>query len=127
MILNWNKPKKIMGTKGWQQISADGCPPGVYTPNMSEDDMFKWKAKLIKGKNPRVEIRKSFQKQNGKQYPDGRNIYSQSLIIVTLHDNDDMKDCNILFSANGKSGMSFNEFEELNLVVKEAVEVLNLI
>ena len=46
-VLMWEKPEKVMSVEAWKSISACGAPPGVYTPNMSEEDMFKWKAKLV--------------------------------------------------------------------------------
>jgi len=125
-VLSWEKPQKIMTTEEWKSISADCAPPGVYTPNMSEEDMFKWKAKLIgkKAKIPRVEIRKSFKKSNNKTYPEGRHIYAQVLIIVSLKNIDGMKDCKVVISTNGKIGFSLKEVEELNIAIKEAQTVL---
>lgn len=40
--------------------SADGAPPGVYVPNMSDEDKEKWLAKVAYGKTdyPQAEIRK---------------------------------------------------------------------
>jgi len=32
-ILSFETPKKIMSKEKWTSISADGAPPGVYTPN----------------------------------------------------------------------------------------------
>lgn len=60
-VLSWDKPEKIMTREEWEDISADGAPPGVYTPNMSAEDAARWKAKLIgaRGDHPRVEIRKT--------------------------------------------------------------------
>src|SRR3954451_18558128 len=60
-VLMWDKPEKVMTTEEWQSISADSAPPGVYVPNMSDDDKQRWKAKLV-GKRagyPHVEIRKT--------------------------------------------------------------------
>ena len=122
MVLNWNKPEKIMSVDKWKSISADSCPPGVYTPNMSDKDNFKWKAKLIKGKNPRVEIRKAFQKTNNKQYPNSINYFAQSLIVVSLKS--EVKDCNVVLSLNGKAGMSFDELDEMVQAIQEAKDVL---
>ena len=99
-----------MSIEQWKSISADGAPPGVYCPNMTKKDMLEWKAKLISGKKgsiPRVEIRKTFEKSNNLPYPNGRNFYCQALFVVSLDDIDNMKDCNILISMNGKCGMSF--------------------
>lgn len=58
-ILMWEKPEKILSDEEWKAISADGAPPGVYTPNMSPDDARRFKAKVVKPKTGprRVEIR----------------------------------------------------------------------
>lgn len=124
-ILNWDKPKKKMSTEEWKKISADGAWPGVYTPNMSEKDMVSWKANYINGKIPRVEIRKTFVKSNNKKYPNIKHIYCQCLITISNENIDDMKNCNIVISANGKIGISNREWTELNLAIKEAKEYLN--
>lgn len=60
-ILTWDKPKKAMPVDEWKSLSADGAPPGVYIPNMSEEDAERWRAKLVGTKrgNPQVEIRKA--------------------------------------------------------------------
>lgn len=124
-ILMWENPQKIMSTEAWKSITADGAPAGVYTPNMSKSDMLKWKAKLIKGKNPRVEIRKTFQKSNGKKYPETHiGVCCQALIIVSLEDIEGMKNCSVLVSMNGKCGMSLSEVIELDKAIIEATEVL---
>jgi hypothetical protein len=126
-ILMWEKPEKIMSVEKWKSISADGAPPGVYTPNMSKEDMLKWKAKLIKGATPRVEIRKTFQKGNGKGYPSTEKyvgVYCQTLIIVSQKNIDGMIGCNALISMNGKCGMSFQEVAEFEQAINEASTVL---
>jgi hypothetical protein len=58
-VLWFEKPKKAMSKEAHQSISADGAPPGVYTPNMSVADRLKWKAKVVgsKSENFQVEIR----------------------------------------------------------------------
>ncbi len=63
-----------MPVKDWKKISADSAPPGVYTPNMNEDDKLRWKAKLVgkRGGIKQVEIRKTT--TNG----------TQLLIIVSM-------------------------------------------
>lgn len=121
-----------MPVEDWKKISADSAPPGVYRPNMSKEDMFKWKAKLVGAKKKdcklRVEIRKTFQKMEPKsgEHPFFRrkNVYCQCLIIVSLENIDNMEDCNVLLSMNGKMGISMKEWEELELAIKEAKEVL---
>jgi len=56
-VLRWDKPKKVMSRPEWESLSADGAPPGVYVPNMSEADTRTFRAKKIGGKDPRIEIR----------------------------------------------------------------------
>lgn len=119
-VLSWDKPEKKMSTEEWKSITADSAPPGVYTPNMSDEDNNKLKAKLIKGKDPRVEIRKSFHFTNGKKYPGSKNYFSQVLVIVRL----DGKEPNILFSTNGKIAASFLEFDDLYAGIQEAIGTL---
>jgi hypothetical protein len=58
-ILYWQTPAKAMPREEWEQISADGAPPGVYVPNMSKADRERWKAKRIGGTDRRVEVRKT--------------------------------------------------------------------
>lgn len=121
-VLYWEKPERIMSVEDWKQISADGAPPGVYTPNMSEEDKLKWKATLV-GKtteNPRVEIRKTFRWHNGKKYPDSENHYAQTLIVV--HKNEKPF---VLMSSNGKIAASIQEIEYMHTAIKEAKEVLD--
>ncbi len=99
-LLNFEEPKKAMSTDDWKKISADGAPPGVYRPNMSREDMYKWKAKKIGGKDPRIEIRKS---GNGSQ-----------MLLVVRNDT-------VQFSSNGKIIL---ETEELMAAIAEAKENL---
>jgi hypothetical protein len=123
MVLDWNKPEKIMSTEEWKSISADGAPLGVYTPNMSKEDMLKWKAKYISGKDERVEIRKTFHANNNKHgEEDYYNYYCQVLIIVRL--NSVYPD--VVISTNGKMALSYEEFnKEFVHAIKEAKSVLN--
>lgn len=130
-ILSWDKPEKIMSIEAWKSISACGAPPGVYVSNMSTADRQKWKAKLIKGKYTRVEIRK----QAGPQ--------TQTLIVVSLPGQatesynswvrgpdgkyiklDRGHDDNVRMSMNGPSVFSYAQFEDLHTAVSEAKAVL---
>ena len=125
-IIMWDKPEKVMSVEKWKSISACGAPPGVYTPNMSKEDMFKWKGKVVgkrKG-SPRVEIRKTFQKCNGLEYPNNKNVFCQALLVISLEDIDGLKGCKALLSLNGKAGLSITELNELNLVIEESKNVL---
>lgn len=98
-ILSWDKPAKVMPREEWESISADGAPPGVYIPNMSKEDMLKWKAKKV---GQRVEIRKT--------------AGSQILIKVTLE--------GVTISMNGPAQLSMEDLIDLTLVVIEATQVL---
>jgi hypothetical protein len=99
MILSWDKPAKAMSHEEWEAISADSAPPGVYTPNMSKEDMLKWKAKKI---GQRVEIRKT--------------AGAQILIRVTLED--------VTISMNGTAKLSLREALDMSLAIAEATQVL---
>jgi hypothetical protein len=107
LVLSWEAPPNATSTEQWQSISADGAPPGVYTPNMSAEDARKWKAKLV-GKttdNPRVEIRKTT----------GNGI--QVLIVVSRNE--------IHLSMNGKAEFNTGEFWELENAIIEAQDALD--
>lgn len=114
MILSWDKPEKVMSTAEWQRISADGAPPGVYTPNMSAINMAKWKAKYVGGENPRVEIRKTvIGPSRSVPYRDWlTNSYAQVLIIVDA--------TSVRMSANGTAHFENSEFDQLAQAVDEA-------
>ena len=91
--LTWDKPKQVLSKDQWKSISADGAPPGVFQPNMSREDMKKWKAKLVKGSDgDRVEIRKTAGQ-------------TQLLLMVYKHGD-------IRISANGKAFVKTQELVE---------------
>lgn len=121
-VLSWDKPEKIMSTEDWQRISADSAPPGVYTPNMSEDDMRKWKAKYVGGENRRVEIRKTVtgparKRRHPSAYLGDTQVnYAQLLIIVD--------DQGVRMSANGTADFDYPEFFNMRMAVAEAMTVL---
>lgn len=56
-LLNFDKPAKVKINAGF-----DGGPDGGYVPQMSIEDVERWKAKKFNmGKsNARIELRKSF-------------------------------------------------------------------
>lgn len=119
-ILSWDKPARVKSTKDWKSLSAEGAPPGVYTPNMSEADMEKWKAKLVGHKvgQPRVEIRKTAGAQiliivslTGTEYPDKYGKVGG-------------EDMNVQISANSQIHMTFEDFSHLQEAVAEARKAL---
>ena len=118
MVLSWEKPKRKMSKEDWKEQVFDGGPPGSYLPNMSDEDVKRWKAKHIKGKYARVEIRKEL---------------SALVVIVvsksgtptkkhkTIWDEKDVgHEDNLIISMNGKAHLSFEEFDELKQAVAEA-------
>lgn len=102
VILRWDKPKKKLTDEAWRSISADGAPPGVYTPNMSDEDARTWRAKKIGGKDPRVEIRVL----KG----------SQMLVIVR-------PDC-VRISMNGPTLLEGVDWDDFQSAIAEAREAL---
>lgn len=116
-ILKWDNPSKIMFIKEWKNISADSAAPGVYVPNMSNDDIWKWKAKLKghKSNHPQVEIR-----------------WGTTIIIVHngayKYKHYDTRDKNIRpglhIASAGPFIMNEDEFNDFLQAVSEAREVL---
>lgn len=111
-MLKWDKPEKIMTTAEWMAISADCAPPGVYTPNMSREDMLEWKAKYTGGRHPRVEIRKTVIGKDRRNEDDYRQNYAQLKVIVDAD--------SVRLSGNGTADFSVQEFAQLFLAVSEA-------
>jgi len=121
-ILSFDKPQKLRSTEEHSKMysSCTGIP-GTYVPNMSKTDMERWKAKHIKGKDERIEIRKTLQ---GTQvvivvYKDIREDSYDSKGWKPGHDN-------IQISANGKIQMTFQEWNELMMAVQEAKNILEV-
>ena len=96
--------ERVMSTEEWKGLSADGAPPGVYTPNMRREDMKKWKAKHVRGKDPRVEIRVTV----------GRCV--QVLIVVRGNE--------VKMSMNGTAEFTNDQIRELDQAIREAQTVL---
>jgi len=112
-ILLWEKPKRKMPVEEWKKISADSAPPGVYTPNMSDEDKMRWKAKLIKGDKLRVEVRKTFK---------GPHAYAQALFVFSPLEGKNGGITTI--STNGKISMTLDDFMDFGKVLAEVGEVL---
>lgn len=125
-ILRWDRPARAIPHEEWLRISADGAPPGVYTPNMSEADALAWKAKMAGQRTPgelRVEIRKAVsspgtgrthRENKGHRWPS----YAQVVILVYA-------DGEVRMSANGQMAFSPREWGELSQAVSEAREELS--
>ena len=123
MILDFDKPKKARSTEEHNEIYSADCPAaGIYVPNMSDADMLKWKAKVIGGKDPRVEIRKSVRGVDPTLIrEDNFSIYNghcsaQVLIIVRPN--------KVIMSSNGRMVFDGKVWEELSKAVEEARKAL---
>lgn len=120
MPLSWDKPPRAIPIEKWKAISADSAPPGVYTPNMSDEDARKWKAKLVRPKtgSARVEVRKSFI-YHGPTHR--QSTYAQMLMVVegAMEGNDKIR-----VSTNGPMTMSYEDVAEFHNAVIEARSVL---
>jgi hypothetical protein len=108
MILSFEKPPKSRSTeKHNENFQSDTGIPGTYVPNMSEAWRRTFKAKHIKGDDPRIEIRKGL--DNGVQV----------LIIVREGGKEGLE-----MSANGKMKWKAEEWGALTTAIYEAVEHL---
>jgi hypothetical protein len=122
-LLCFDKPKKVLSTDEHnKRYMSDSGVAGTYVPNMSKDDMDKWKAKHIKGDDERIEIRKTIEGV-------------QLLIVVYKNPNPvkyNHKDVqawykrhqSVQMSMNGKLDMTWDNFWDIQEAVKEALEIL---
>jgi hypothetical protein len=119
-ILSFEKPKQVMTQeKRVEKYSSDCGIPGTYVPNMSDEDMNKWKAKHINGKDERVEIKKNF---GGTQVVIVLYKYCQK---GDWHNNVAHHD-NIQISANSKIHMTLDLWNEFKQAIDEAREILSV-
>lgn len=126
-ILVWDKPAQVMTPEEYAAISADGAPPGVYVPNMSKEDTYKWRARKIGGKDPRVEIRKTVSGR-ARKAADGSWItsvtYAQVVLIVRPLGSAEGETGSVRMSMNGTAEFDSGEWAELAAAVAEAREAL---
>jgi len=122
-ILSFDKPKKVLTTeKHNERYSSDSGIAGTYVPNMSKDDMLKWKAKYIKGDDERIEIRKTIE---GIQLL--IVVYKKAHPVKWNYNKQDEwrkrhQDINI--SMNGKLDMTSDEYWDMLEAINEAIEIL---
>jgi hypothetical protein len=119
MILSFDKPKKVLPTKEHnKRYSSDSGVAGTYVPNMSTEDMLKWKAKQIGGDDPRIEIRKTVKGIDpafAGRFNRG-HCSAQMVLIV--------RPKSVIFSSNGRAVLSNDTWLELQQAVKEAQLIL---
>lgn len=126
MLLSFEKVSKVMTeAERIEKYTSDSHVPGTYVPNMSKADMRKWKGKHVKGKDERVEIRKSV---GGVQMV--VIVYKEARKEKDTHYNGEEYEYfihkNVHISANGKISLDKIEHEELNQVIAEANYILHL-
>jgi hypothetical protein len=112
-FVNWDKPKKVHSTKEHNKMnSSDSGVAGTYVPNMSEENAYDWKGKIInRGKeNVRAELRKTFS---------GDGHYAQVLIVIN---NEGLK-----MSANGSIQMTHIEHNQMNSAINEAKMLIRIV
>jgi hypothetical protein len=122
-VLSFDKPKKIRSTeKHNEMFQSDSGIAGTYVPNMSKEDMDKWKAKHITGEDERVEIRKT--------------IEGVQLVIIVYkkarpakwdykkQDEWNKRHQDVRISMNGKLDLKWDDFWDMQDAVKEALEIM---
>lgn len=130
-VLEFEKPPKKMSTEEWKALSADGAPPGVYTPNMSYDDRRRFKAKQVGGEFPRIEVRVSLPSEcvikvlkekmvlppTPKDYfSTERKAYDALRKNANAHGQEDVK-----ISLNGPLHLSLEDWDRFKQAVDEAI------
>lgn len=120
MVLRRDKPPKIMSTEKWQQISADSAPPGVYMPNMSDADAATWRAKLIGGRDRRVEIRITVIGPERAAPPRSwaRSLVNHAQVLIIVEED------TVRMSANATMDFRNQVWDELVQAIAEARQAL---
>lgn len=129
----WDKPKRVMSKEDWAENQADGAPPGTFMPNMSAEDVAKWKAKLVGHKTsyPQVEIRKdstvvilSLKGYKYKYYDTRRS--QENLDKIRQYDKKATYDKwpLIHIASAGPMVMSFEDLDEFKQAIDEGIEFL---
>ncbi len=115
-ILSFDKPKKLRSTEDHNaSCTSDSGVDGTYVPNMSREDMERWKGKKIGGADPRVEIRKTVRgREPGAEWPS----YAQMLAIIRPNGL-------VVLSANGRMVFEGDVFQEFHQAVREARAALH--
>jgi len=122
-VLDFEKPKKVRTTEEHNEMfSSDSGVAGTYVPNMSKEDMNKWKAKHITGKEERVEIRKTIE---GVQLV--IIVYKKARPVKWNYKKQDewnKRHQDVRMSMNGKLDLTWDDFWDMQEAVKEALEIM---
>ena len=137
-VLTFEVPKKINSTQKHNEMHLSNADVnGTYVPNMSKEDMNRWKAKHIKGDDERVEIRKTldgvqvlivvYKKEYQPKYPkyptDINKIGAYSR-YQNQRNEWTKRHQNVRISMNGKLDMTWDNWWDMTEAIKEAMEVL---
>lgn len=130
-VLSFEVPKKLRSKEAHDEIYSSDCGiPGTYVPNMSDKDNERWKARIFKGENKRVEIRKRFSYPNGKFWQScagtrdaGPKIpqYDSAQVLIIVYPD------YIRMSSNGRFGIGNKDYEDFQQAIIEAREILEKI
>jgi hypothetical protein len=118
VLIKWDKPRKIRSAESRAKMySSDSGVPGTYVPNMSVDDMKSWKGKVVGMNNghPQVEIRK---------HPFLMIVSVDGGYKYKFYTPENTGRFNVHISSAGPIQLTFDEWEEMKLVVEEAKEKL---
>lgn len=116
--MSFEKPKQLRSYTEHNEIySSDTEINGTYVPNMSAEDMNKYKAKHIKGKDERIEIKKTFGSTQVVAVVYKNTVDSDWRNNVEGHQN-------VRISANSKIHMSFDDWAEFIAAIEEAKQLI---
>jgi len=122
-VLDFEKSKKVRTTEEHNEMfSSDSGVAGTYVPNMSKEDMNKWKAKHITGEEERVEIRKTIE---GVQLV--IIVYKKARPVKWNYKKQDewnKRHQDVRMSMNGKLDLTWDDFWDMQEAVKEALEIM---
>lgn len=107
-LLSWEKPARAEErAKHNAAHSSDSGVHGTYAPNMSAEDRVKWKARRVRGADPRIVIRKGI-------------AGSGSLIVMVVRAG------SVTLSMNNKVVFDADGWQELCRAREEALAMLEL-
>ena len=146
MILSFDTPKKARTTEEHNEMHMSESVPGTFALNMSNNDMIKFRAKHIKGKDERIEIKTLigganinifvYKTPSNIVYPIYEKIitaphgtsehYKQYAEYDNLRKQYLDRHYFVRFSTNGKINITFEEWNKIIGAVEEAKQILNI-
>jgi len=124
-LLFFGKTEKIRSTEEHNKMySSSAEASGTYEPNMSERDKLRWKAKHIKGKDERIEIRKTMHGIS-LVIVVSKNLKNETINPGTKLEFNSIAKRHVQISINGKLQMNFTDYEDFQQAIREAIEILS--